>query len=241
MARRFAQSDDSERTNPWITTYSDLVTLLMTFFILLFSMSIMNQARFQAIMSSVQGAFGILDGSPSTILDSEGSSLDPDLVAQELARLDKLADVFRSELSEDGLSEKVSLVIEERGLVFRFADSVLFDLGSADLRPEAGNVLTKVGSLLSTIPNSIRVEGHTDNWPISTDRFPSNWELSTGRATSVVRFLLSVSGLNGDKLQAGGYAEHHPIDTNETSLGRQRNRRVDIIVMRSSLSLAEPN
>ncbi|HHW18203.1 MAG TPA: OmpA family protein, partial [Firmicutes bacterium] len=89
--------------------------------------------------------------------------------------------------------------------------------------------------------NPIRVEGHTDNWPISTDKFPSNWELSTARATNVVRFLIEEAGIQPERLQAAGYGEYHPIDSNDTPEGRQRNRRVDVILMRPSLSAAEPH
>ena len=117
---------------------------------------------------------------------------------------------------------------------------MLFDIGKDELRPEAREVLLKVGQLLSQLKNSIRVEGHTDNWPISTPRFPSNWELSTGRATSVVRFLIEEANMDPRQLQAAGYGEYHPIDDNDTAEGRQRNRRVDVIILRPSLSLAEP-
>jgi chemotaxis protein MotB len=101
-------------------------------------------------------------------------------------------------------------------------------------------VLTKVGQLIATVEYDIRIEGHTDNWPISTVRFPSNWELSTGRAASVVRFFIENLGFSPKQLEAAGYGQERPIASNETAEGRQKNRRVDVLLLRPSLSEAEP-
>lgn len=242
--RRRIRDDSAPRSFPWMNTYADMVTLLMTFFILLFAMSILNQSKFMSVMGSLQGAFGILEGAQPKVFDPKDMLPSPEadinLMEMELAYLETVGEAFQEELRQEGLAGQMSMELEERGLILRFADSVLFDLGSADLRIEAGPVLRKVGELLSQIPNPVKVEGHTDNWPISTEKFPSNWELSTGRAASVVRFLLANSDVSGGRLQAGGYGEHHPIDSNATARGRQNNRRVDIIILRASLFGAEP-
>ncbi len=244
MVRRRIRDDNAPRSSPWLNTYADMVTLLMTFFILLFAMSILNQSKFMSVMGSLQGAFGILEGAQPKIFDPKdilpSPEADLNLVEMELAHLEKMGEAFLEELRQESLADLVSTKLEERGLVLRLADSLLFDLGSADLRMDAGPVLNKVGELISGIPNPVKVEGHTDNWPISTEKFPSNWELSTGRAASVVRFLLANFDVYGGRLQAGGYGEHHPIDTNGTVQGRQKNRRVDIIILRASLFCAEP-
>ena len=110
----------------------------------------------------------------------------------------------RKKLKDSGLSDKVAVSLEERGVVIRFADRVLFDIGQDTLRPESREVLLKVGEIIKNIDNPVRIEGHTDNWPINTPQFPSNWELSTARATRVVRFLIVEAGIDpGDnyKLQ----------------------------------------
>ncbi len=245
MARRRIRREEPVRNDSWINTYADMVTLLMTFFILLFSMSAVNIKKFQEVLSSLQGAFGILDGSqhgtpaPGPV---DPSGLDPDLslLAEEIARLENLAVKLREELAGTDFENRVSLEMEERGLVVRFADSVLFDLGSADIREEGQGVLAQVAGLLAPLDNPIRIEGHTDNLPINTPRFPSNWELSTGRATSVIRFLLLRSSIEPERLQAAGYGEYHPIDSNLTPEGRQRNRRVDVVILKESLSELEP-
>ncbi|HHY68949.1 MAG TPA: flagellar motor protein MotB [Bacillota bacterium] len=245
--RRWMQDDDAPRQAPWMNTYADMVTLLLCFFVLLFSMSVIEIEKFQSVMSSLQGALGILDG--GTIPSPEGpmpDSFDPgDLVAQllmqEMAQMTELQHAIEEELKGSGLSDKVAVSLEERGVVIRFADTVLFDIGQDTLRPESREVLLKVGEIIKNIDNPVRIEGHTDNWPINTPQFPSNWELSTARATRVVRFLIEEAGIDPRQLQAAGYGEYHPIDSNLTAEGRRRNRRVDIVILRPSLSSAEPN
>jgi len=244
--RLLPDEDSSQREAPWLNTYADMVTLILCFFVLLFAMSAINVRKFQSVIASLQGALGILDRSshPALPPPDEGvfdaEQLRLQLLAQEMAQIRAMAKSFRKELGKLGLADKVSVEVEERGVVFRFADAVLFDVGKAELRPEARSVLTVVGQMVKKVSNPVRVEGHTDNWPIHTEKFPSNWELSTGRATSVVRFLIEEVGVPPRRLQAAGYGEFHPIDSNETAEGRQMNRRVDVILLRPSLSLAEP-
>ncbi len=245
MRSRWMSDDEPQRGTPWLSTYADMVTLILCFFVLLFSMSIVQMDKFRAVMSSLQGALGILDGAVTPVIPPSDDVFDPadlqaQLLAQEMQMMRAMAAEFESELAGMGLSDKVIVEMEERGVVFRLADTVLFDIGKDELRPEAREVLLKVGQLLSQVANPIRVEGHTDNWPINTPRFPSNWELSTGRATRVVRFLIEEANLDPKQLQAAGYGEYHPIADNETAEGRQRNRRVDVIILRPSLAVAEP-
>jgi chemotaxis protein MotB len=132
-----------------------------------------------------------------------------------------------------GFGNKVQSVIERRGLVVRvLTDNLLFDSGSATLQPGADQLLDEVAQLLNLDPtHPITVEGHTDNQPIATAQFPSNWELSTARATNVVRFLIG-RGVNRYRLGAVGYADLHPIASNATAAGRAQNRRVEIVLMR---------
>ncbi len=240
------QDDEAPRQAAWMNTYADMVTLLLCFFVLLFSMSVVNIKKFQAVMSSLQGALGIMQGSSDPVITPPPDGVfDPQdfqaqLLAQEMAKMRELGQLFEDELAKSGLADTVTIELEERGVVFRFADTVLFDVGQDTLRAESRQVLLKVGELIKTVDNPIRVEGHTDNWAINTPRFPSNWELSTGRATQVVRFLIEEAGLEPEHLQAAGYGEYHPIDSNDTPQGRQKNRRVDVVILRPSLSSAEP-
>ncbi len=233
------QSEDVPRTMPWLNSYADLVTLLWTFFILLFALSVINAKKFQAGVGSLQSAFGVMSGGTG-IIDGGSSSPQLSLIARELAQMEMVGLKFQEEIENAGLADKVSVEMDPRGLIFRFADSVLFDLGSADIRSDAMAVLDKVGKLIATVEYDIRIEGHTDNWPISTVRFPSNWELSTGRAASVVRFFIENLGFSPVKLEAAGYGQERPIASNDTAEGRQKNRRVDVVLLRPSLGEAEP-
>jgi len=239
-----------DNANAWMATYSDMVTLLLAFFVMLFSFSSVDAEKFQQLLGSVQAALGIkmdlnMGGAPVPLPPPE--ELD-DLVidARELVKktdLDQLESV-RSRLEESFVSRlggrQIILAMQERGLVIRFADSVLFDSGRAVLKPGAREILELFAREATAFPNHIRVEGHTDNRPISTMRFPSNWELSTARATEVVRFLMESDELEATRLSAAGYGEYRPVATNDTREGRALNRRVDLVILRISLSEGEP-
>ena len=118
---------------------------------------------------------------------------------------------------------------------------MFFDLGKANLKPEAVEILRKVAPTLRSLPNPLRVEGHTDDLPIRTSQFPSNWELSVHRATNVVRYLVEEEGFDPKKLSAAGYSEYRPLVPNNSDANRQINRRVDIIIMNIDLWDHEPN
>jgi chemotaxis protein MotB len=220
----------------WMTTYADMVTLLLCFFVLLYGISNVDAEKFRGLMSSLRGGFGILDG--TVVSDETGIfSSSSNIAVEQLQGIEKQLSEF---IEFEGLSGTVYIEHEDRGLVVRFADQVFFDLGKADLKPEAIEILTRLGPLLKDIPNPIRIEGHTDNLPISTARFPSNWELSTHRATSVIRYLVEELGFSPDKLSAAGYGEYRPIADNETPAGRALNRRVDIVIISMDHWAEEP-
>ncbi|MFZ4515247.1 MAG: flagellar motor protein MotB [Acidimicrobiia bacterium] len=155
--------------------------------------------------------------------------------AARKAEADRMASLdaqLTSRAKELGFSDAINVRKESRGLVITVVtDQVLFDSGAADLQTQGEVVLEQVGQVIKGVPNQIAVEGHTDSAPISTARFPSNWELSTARATSVLRFMISRGGLNAVKAAGGGYADQRPLDTNDTAEGRQRNRRVEIVIL----------
>jgi chemotaxis protein MotB len=158
----------------------------------------------------------------------------------EQRRLEDILGKVREYVEENNLQNKIHASLDERGLTIRFLDTALFDLGQADLKPEARAILDNVASILRSLPNPIRVEGHTDNLPINTYRFPSNWELSTARATTVVRYLAEKHGIPPDRLSAAGYGEWRPVAPNDTPEHRAQNRRVDIVVLRTDLAKQEP-
>lgn len=238
-ARRRPREDGVQTR--WLVTYADMVTLLLTFFVLLFAFSELDAQRFETFLVALQGAFGVLDGGPRVLQD--------DSVFEDLNEL-RLEDIIRPELlaqlqgvyagigafvAERGLGDSLQVDYSERGVVVRFADRVLFDLGRADLKPEAVAILDQLAEFLRTIPNHVRVEGHTDDLPINNERFPSNWELSTARATNVVRYFIEKHGLDPTKFSAAGYGEYRPLVPNDSMENRALNRRVDIVLLRLDL------
>ncbi len=222
-------NDDNGNKNAWMNTYSDMVTLLLCFFVLLMTFSTVDEGRFMSVLFSLKQAFGVLD---------RGQSIDPDeLIGGSLFMEDKHLDFIALQLdiyiAEHGLEGRVQTAVEERGLVIRFVDGVLFGVGQAQLKEEAKSILNNVGHILADTPNQIMIEGHTDNLPIQTERFPSNWELSTARATTVIRHFIENFGLDPSQLSAAGYGEYRPIAPNDTSDNRSLNRRVDIVVLKN--------
>jgi len=245
--RKNKGGEDFSSAPAYMTTWGDMMSLLLCFFILLYSFSSVDAQKFKAIVSAFQGLAGILDSGKS--IQKEGYLIEPtsqfsDLRIEEsegdLADLDILALKVSELLEEEGFSDQVELGIEDRGLIMRFKDVVLFDLGSDELKEEPKVMLKKLSYILEQVPLPIRIEGHTDNLPINNLRFPSNWELSVARATKVVRFLIEEGSLAPDRLSALGFGEYRPIETNDTVLNRDKNRRVDIVVLRPSLAESEP-
>ncbi len=258
MSRRNKKTpEDKPKADAWLTTYSDMITLVLTFFILLFSFSTMDVIKWQTIVKSLQGALGPLDKNNSivgeTVNESEreqeidrNKDITEDITEEflryqeETRKLEEIRAQLNRYVVEKGLENNVFISIEERGLVLRLQDSVLFEKSKADLMPESNGILKEVTAVLTDIENPLRIEGHTDDLPIHTEKFPSNWELSTTRATNVLRYLMN-NGFEGARLSAVGYGEYHPIASNDSEENRSKNRRVDIVIIRDSLIVNEPN
>jgi chemotaxis protein MotB len=259
--RRYgAAAGEHENEERWLLTYADMITLLMALFMVLFSITSVNKAKLQVLSKSLQDAFSgqVLPGGTSlrdTGADpksTEPPAAEPPIPAitavvgqnaasSSAAKAAKEQDDFRKlkrQIDEyartHGLQSKVQTVIAQRGLVIRLlTDQVLFDSGAAELKPQAAPVLAQVALLLrKEAVHKVMVEGHTDPVPIRGSVFPTNWELSTARASRVVRALIA-GGVNESRLSAAGYAALHPIAPNDTAAGRSRNRRVEIVLLRS--------
>ena len=257
--KRRGAPTEHENEERWLLTYADMITLLMALFMVMFSIANVNQAKLQALSTSLSEAFSgkILPGGESINQNGAGSEAEKPaptppipaitpLVADAAAKEDtgsaaREEDDFKRIKREidayaqaNGLKEKVQTTITERGLEIRLlTDEVLFDSGGAALKPQADALLSKVSDLLRISPNhDISVEGHTDNVPIRGSLYPTNWELSTARASGVVRFLIA-HGAQKMRMSASGYASLHPISNNTTVAGRARNRRVEIVLLRA--------
>jgi chemotaxis protein MotB len=214
VARRpppaFAYDEEEPHGAPlWMVTYADLVTLLLALFVLLVATSQIEAGRFRAVLGAFRGADGI-----------EGLPTERAQQAALLARLDAA-----------GLGGTVEVEATPQGLRLAIADSVMFRPGEAALVGAAPAVLRLVAAAVTPAVGMVVVEGHTDDRPIATARYPSNWELSAARAAAVVRFLLAQPGaLPAERYQASGHAEHRPRAPNATPAGRALNRRVEILL-----------
>ncbi len=212
----------------WLVTYSDMVTLLLTFFVLIVSMSEVEIKKFEEALSYFQGRTSVLSH------DAVTPAMNQQLmtIAQAKDQAERYEELLEY-LEENDLLDKVQVQLTENGLHLTVADSVMFHSGEAELIEPARTVLRYVAGLLNGRIESVVVEGHTDDRPIHTVRYPSNWELSVARAASVVRFMLSLTEvLDPSHYVAMGHGEHYPIDTNTTAAGRSRNRRVEIFLSR---------
>ncbi len=231
--------DQAKGSPAWMQTYSDMVTLLLAFFILLFSMSVIDMERFQTIIISIQtsflGAEGIMEDStepyePTGDAQShvEGS-IEAELQEQAREAEEVMAEVMAF-LEEMGLETEVEVGLDERGVVMELPDYIFFERARADLIPEAREVLGKFSELFREMDRDLIVEGHTCHLPMNVPEFPTNWELSVIRAVRVIRYLAEEQDIDPDRLTAAGYGEYRPLESNETAEGRARNRRVTIII-----------
>jgi chemotaxis protein MotB len=276
MGRRKKQGESSGGAS-WLTTYSDLVTLLLCFFVLLFSMAVVDKQKVTKAALSIRAAFlgqGRMEVNEGDTL----LSLTPNIDEKDL--LDRLDEEAGKEGEEDddtgnegeegdktvnegeegdetgeagetdeyseaigtlradiqglidrmGLNEHIKVVDEGAKIILRMDSVILFDTGKADLIPSARPVIEKIGEILKTLDTEIQVQGHADDRPINTPEFPSNWELSTRRATNVVKFLVEKCDIDPKYLTATGNAEFRPIAPNDTEYNRQKNRRIDIAI-----------
>ncbi|NPV28213.1 MAG: OmpA family protein [Firmicutes bacterium] len=219
----------------WMLTYGDMVTLLLAFFVALYAFSVIDVERFQAALLSIRGSLGFFEGQTGVL--PKGQSLEEQLLAD--AQLREVKEGAEQFLQNQSFQGKVKLVLDERGLILRFQETVLFDPGKAILKPEAKRALTVVAAFLKQIPNQVRIEGHTCDLPIKTPSYPSNWELSTARATTVIQYLISL-GVPGERLSAVGYGEYRPVVPNTSEENRRQNRRVDILILKQELGKKEP-
>ncbi|MDD2585907.1 MAG: flagellar motor protein MotB [Syntrophomonadaceae bacterium] len=266
MARRRKKKQESGEGGQerWLITYADLITLLMIFFVLMYTMSQVDARKYAAVANSLSV---VLTGEAMSVLETQGPSLvdgisgqllpeGPGAVPDNQGQLDevkrmiaefiKVEDLEASQAQAAGstaiakLSDYIVVYEQERGLVISFKDTLLFESGSDKLTPRAQNIIKQVGGALLGIPNYIRVEGHTDNLPINTGKFPSNWELSVLRASNVVHVLQEQASVPAERLSIIGYGEYRPLAPNDDALSRSMNRRVDIVILKKKYDYFEP-
>lgn len=253
----FDCSDDGEEVEEgaaWLATFGDLMSLLLTFFVLLLSFAEMDIVKFKDAMGSMQDAFGVTQAgtspgnvAPSALIDlghekkdrlfedpvsmnfrSTASKRSSSLDTRKSENEDLLKRVNKS-IASNGLENSVVVELTGRGVVVRVRGQLFFSSGSAILKDEAHPLLDDIIGIVEDFPYRMSVEGHTDNQPINTARFRSNWELSTARAISALRYIIDTERIEINRLGAAGYSDVKPITENNTKTGRAQNRRVEFI------------
>ncbi len=215
--------DNEER---WLLTYSDLITLLLGLFVILYAMSKIDAGKYAEFVNAMEGVFGSSKGVMSGHAGVVQAPV-PSLVAER----QKVIDELRSALHLDDKKLPISISYNERGITVHIMEEMLFASGSAEIISSSLVALDSLAMVLRGLGNDIRVEGHTDNVPINTALFPSNWHLSVARAVNVGYYLIQHHGLNPERVSVVGYSEYRPLVPNDSPENRARNRRVDIVIL----------
>jgi chemotaxis protein MotB len=218
----------------WLLTYADMITLLMAFFIMLYSMSILNLNKFKQVASSIRGGYSTPAGtSGKSILTGSGEfSLKP-LEGQNIGVPWEVIKKFQKIIRKQHVEKLVRMRADGRGLIISLVtDKAVFRKGQVDLTPEAEHILGTVIASLKSMPNQILVEGHTCNLPTASEAYPSNWHLSAARASNVACYLIR-EGIDPQRLTVAGYADSRPLVPNTSERNRAMNRRVDIVVLKT--------
>jgi chemotaxis protein MotB len=233
----------------WLVSYADFITLLFAFFVVLYSASKADEKKRGQVSDSIDtafrslGLFADVKRKPDAA-NSAANGVDKPVIPMNIVMgedvmspasvrtdLDQVRRELQQKLSNQIAQHTVSIQMGRDGLVISLREAGFFNSGSATPKPETLATLRDIAASLQRTPYSLRVEGHTDNVPIHTDEFDSNWELSAARATRIARLLLTLQAVPPDRLSAAGFAEFHPVASNDTVEGRAKNRRVDLVVM----------
>ncbi|UFJ41179.1 flagellar motor protein MotB [Brevibacillus humidisoli] len=252
MARRKKKHQHEEHIDEtWLIPYADLLTLLLALFIVLFASSKLDAQKFDQLVQSLKVAFNGGTGffqSPNPMpappnapvptvemkhVQTKEEQEQERKFQQETRELQKLKEQLDNYIEQNGLKDKLETKITDLGLLITILDNALFDSGSAVVRPEARHLAAEISKLLEPQPREVTVAGHTDNVPINTREFPSNWELSSKRALNFMKILLENEKLDPRKFSATGYGEYRPIASNDTAEGRAQNRRVEVSILRN--------
>ena len=240
--RKKKRHHDEHVDESWLIPYADMLTLLLALFIVLFAVSSIDAEKYQQMMisfnESFQGGTGIMENlSPiptnsTSETDNRERETEEKNKIQEIQDLNLLKEKIDNYITENSLDSQVKTVLTSEGLLLTILDNALFYSGSAVVRPDAQQLAKKISELLLTNPpRQIVIAGHTDNVPINNSQFRSNWDLSAIRALNFMKILLDNNQLDPSYFRATGYGEYQPVDTNETEIGKARNRRVEVLIL----------
>ena len=231
------EQNQDEHGRSWVMTFGDLMSLLLVFFVMLFAMSELKVQKFAMIAESLQTAFGGGVGAPkmmpldSLAIDSTRTGGAEIEVDQFLLYIEKQLNSF---VAEYKLANSLQVTVDAAGVSLSIQDLVLFDVGSAELKPEAQWIVEKLSEIVNKIAVPVIVSGHTDSTPISTERYPSNWELSGARASTLARLFIE-RGFEPEGIHIEGYSDTRPVAENDTEEGRAKNRRVELLYTRQNV------
>lgn len=229
--KKAAKAENHER---WLITYADLITLLLVFFIVLYAGSQDDSKKFAILAQGLRSAFNNAatngGGGTTPIFDGTGST-NQGGTQQEITDFESITAILQRVAQEQGFADKLDLQLLPDRITIGLTSDLLFGSGSAGLKESALPALDAVAQVIKDKPNEVRVEGHTDNVPINTADFPSNWELSSARATAVLRRLVDADGVPGNRISAAGYGDTRPKADNKTPDGRAQNRRAAIVLL----------
>ena len=232
--KKHAQHEE-EAGEAWLLPYSDLMTLLLAVFIVLFAVSQIDAQKAKDVSERFTESM-MTESYAEAKLRSQESSQESQEESQagtgtEQEKMEELKAELDAKLISQNMTDSVTTHIDKRGLVISLNNAIFFESGSAEIKQEYTGILQGIADIVNVMDNYIRIEGHTDNIPMNSPIYPSNWELSTARAVSVVRLFLNEPNASPDKFLAVGYGEYRPVADNSTAEGRAKNRRIDIIVL----------
>ena len=234
MKKKHEEHENHER---WLVSYADFITLLFAFFVVMYSVSSVNEGKYRVLSDSLSSSFSKTKAiGDLSVLNLPVNTKQQILVTEKPKSKDNARSFLKvaNAIATAKVPEGVKVTSTERGLSIRIADDALFRTGSAELNPKVQEFLDLIAGLVRDLPNSISVEGHTDNQPIRTAEFPSNWDLSTGRANALIRYLTEQHQLRSDRFSSTGFAGTRPIESNVTVEGQAANRRVEVVVLRDT-------
>ncbi len=234
MSRRKKIQNSEGGGEEWLQTYADTITLLLTFFVLLYASSNIDSVKFKKMSSSFQNVFS--GSNSNSILDFNATGEAPivgppqEIGPKVLNRNEEMYKKVKDFTKENNLDSTVQVKKDARGIILELKENILFDSGQADIKSSSKEILDKISALIESVPNGIIIEGHTDNVPIHNNKYDSNWELSTQRAVNVLKYFVINKGEKPEKFQAAGYGEYHPVAKNDNYVDRAKNRRVNILI-----------
>jgi chemotaxis protein MotB len=241
LPRRARTSGPKDHPNHerWLVSYADFVTLLFAFFTVLYASATLDAKKLHAVVASLDQAFQTRGAGEATSGAVSSAGAGPRVATATAPDLADLRASLAARLATPIGQRWVDVALDHRGVVISIREGGSFAAGSADPSPAAQVVLRDVATILAGVDNPVRVEGHTDDVPIHTARFASNWDLSTARATQVVQRLLAEGTIHPDRISAAGYAEFHPRVANTSASDRAQNRRVDLVILSAATQAAE--